>query len=147
LLDTLHRSSEEPYWKLRQKGGCYDIFFITNFNGIAKLKDTMNDIIDKYGYSGMEMGTYVQPIVQGVNYHCEFNLFFDKNNTSEKNKIRTLSEAAVNALMNQGAFFSRPYGEWTDLAYRRDAQTTIALRKIKQIFDPNNIMNPGKLCF
>jgi len=33
------------------------------------------------------------------------------------------------------------------MAYRRDAETTAALRKVKGIFDPKNIMNTGKLCF
>jgi FAD/FMN-containing dehydrogenase len=49
--------------------------------------------------------------------------------------------------MDAGAFFSRPYGAWADLAYGRDAATTAALRKLKAIFDPANVMNPGKLCF
>ncbi|RPJ13983.1 MAG: FAD-binding oxidoreductase, partial [Deltaproteobacteria bacterium] len=34
-----------------------------------------------------------------------------------------------------------------NMVYNRDTQGTIALRKIKQIFDPKNVMNPGKLCF
>jgi FAD/FMN-containing dehydrogenase len=33
------------------------------------------------------------------------------------------------------------------MAYRRDGETTAALRKVKGIFDPKNIMNAGKLCF
>jgi FAD/FMN-containing dehydrogenase len=33
------------------------------------------------------------------------------------------------------------------MAYNRDAQTTTVLKKIKDIFDPNHVMNPGKLCF
>jgi FAD/FMN-containing dehydrogenase len=33
------------------------------------------------------------------------------------------------------------------MAFNRDAASTIALKKIKGIFDPNNVMNPGKLCF
>ena len=49
--------------------------------------------------------------------------------------------------MNAGAFFSRPYGALTDIAYRRDGETTSALKKVKAVLDPNNIMNPGKLCF
>jgi FAD/FMN-containing dehydrogenase len=93
------------------------------------------------------MGIYIQPVVQGVSCHCEFNLFFEPDNPGEEARIRAISEAAFEALANRGAFFSRPYGPWADLAYRRDAVTTISLRKIKDIYDPNKIMNPGKLCF
>jgi FAD/FMN-containing dehydrogenase len=50
-------------------------------------------------------------------------------------------------MLRQGAFFSRPYGIWANMAYNRDAQTTEVLRKLKDIFDPHNVMNPGKLCF
>jgi len=49
--------------------------------------------------------------------------------------------------MAQGAFFSRPYGESTKTVVNKDAATVAALRKVKTIVDPNNIMNPGKLCF
>jgi FAD/FMN-containing dehydrogenase len=49
--------------------------------------------------------------------------------------------------MSAGAFFGRPYGAAVDLAFRRDAETTAALRNVKKIFDPNDIPNPGKLCF
>ena len=49
--------------------------------------------------------------------------------------------------MEKGAFFSRPYGENTAMIMNRDAATVAALKKIKSIADPQNIMNPGKLCF
>ena len=29
----------------------------------------------------------------------------------------------------------------------RDAATVAVLNKLKNIFDPNHIMNPGKVCF
>ncbi len=147
ILKILHEPSEEPYWKLRGKGSCYDIFFITIYDKLSELVDLMNSLAVKFDYPVSDMGIYLQPIVQGVNFHCEFNLFFDSNNSVEKDKIENLSNTAFNALSMGGAFFSRPYGPWADMAYRRDAETTIALRKVKGIFDPNNIMNPGKLCF
>jgi len=147
ILKMLHKSSEEPYWKLRNKGSCYDIFFITIYDKLPELVSIMNGVAEKFDSPASDMGVYIQPIVQGVNYHCEFNLFFDPNNPGEEDKVRRLSEAAFEALATHGAFFSRPYGAWADMAYRRDAETTIALRKVKKIFDPNNIMNPGKLCF
>ena len=49
--------------------------------------------------------------------------------------------------MDKGAFFSRPYGESVDIVMNRDAATVAALKKVKSILDPDNIMNPGKLCF
>ena len=47
----------------------------------------------------------------------------------------------------QGAYFSRPYGIWANMVYKADARTTVVTQKVKDIFDPNNVMNPGKLCF
>ena len=50
-------------------------------------------------------------------------------------------------MANRGAFFTRPYGIWADLAFERDPQSAYLLNRVKEIFDPNGIMNPGKLCF
>jgi len=147
ILEMLHNPSKEPHWKLRDKGSCYDIFFITTGDRLSGLVSTMNSVVEQFDYPAEDLGIYIQPIVQGVSYHCEFNLFFDRNNPNETNKIQKLSQVAFEALSNRGAFSSRPYGHWADMAYRRDSETTIALRKVKKVFDPNNIMNPGKLCF
>ena len=107
----------------------------------------MNDLADKAGYSSSDMGIYIQPIVQGTGYHCEFNLFYDPGNSSELNRVKALSAAAVKELMAKGAYFSRPYGENTGMILNRDAATVAALTRVKKILDPNNVMNPGKVCF
>jgi hypothetical protein len=107
----------------------------------------MNEIVGEYDYQVSDMGIYLQPIVQGVSYHCEFNLFFDPANPEEVERLKKISLHAVQSLLNKGAFFSRPYDGWVDMVYGRDANTMASLWKIKEIVDPNNIMNPGKLCF
>ena len=61
--------------------------------------------------------------------------------------MRDLSVQATKTLMDNGAFFSRPYGESARLIMNRDAATIEVLKKLKKIFDPNDVMNPGKLCF
>jgi FAD/FMN-containing dehydrogenase len=58
-----------------------------------------------------------------------------------------LAAAAVKGLMAHGAFFSRPYGENTGAIVNRDAASVAVLNKLKKIFDPNRIMNPGKAGF
>ena len=61
--------------------------------------------------------------------------------------MRDLADRAVKTLMDSGAFFSRPYGHNAQMIMNRDAASVDVLKKLKQIFDPNGVMNPGKLCF
>jgi len=147
ILKVVQRPSREPYWKLRYKGGCHDIFLLTIYDKLEGLIRAMNDLADKAGYPTSDMGVYLQPIVQGTSCHCEFNLFHDPDNPSELERVKGLSTLAAKDLMANSAFFSRPYGESARMIINRDAATVAALTKVKKILDPNNIMNPGKLCF
>ncbi len=147
LLKMVQQPSKEPYWKLRYKGACEDIFFLTINGKLGGQIEAMNDLVEKAGYSASDMGIYLQPVVQGTGCHCEFNLFYDAENASELNRVKELSALAVKELMCKGAFFSRPYGESARMVFNRDAASVAVLNKLKKIFDPNHIMNPGKICF
>ena len=147
LAKTLYSPSEEPYWKLRHKGSCQDIFFVTTMNRVQGFKDIMFSIAEQCGYPAHDIGLYIQPMVQGTSCHCEFSLFYDPNNAREKKKVLEIYQRGSEALIQAGAFFNRPYGAWAEMAYRRDGGTASNLKKVKSIFDPNNIMNTGKLCF
>ncbi len=147
LLDVVRSPSAEPYWKLASKGGCRDIFFLTLYDRLPGLIDLMTRLADCAGYAATEMGVYLQPIVQGTNCHCEFSFFYDPQDAVESERIRDLDRNAIGKLSAAGAFFSRPYGESARAIMNRDAATVHALKKVKAVFDPNNIMNPGKLCF
>jgi FAD/FMN-containing dehydrogenase len=147
LLETLRGVSPEPYWKLRAKGGCQDIFFITIYDKLNDLIAIMQQAADAAGYPAGDIGTYIQPIVQGTSCHCEFNLFYDPDDPQEVARVKKLSHGVVNSLIAAGAFFSRPYGKLAGTIINRDAATVAALHKVKSILDPDNLMNPGKLCF
>jgi FAD/FMN-containing dehydrogenase len=147
VREALLNSCEEPYWKLRYKGGCQDIFFLTTLDNTLAFVSTMFSLSQAMDYPPSEIGIYIQPVHQGVACHCEFSLPYDPSNQREVTRIQELIAEGSKALVNQGAFFSRPYGMWADMVYNRDLQTTITLRKVKGIFDPKNVMNPGKLCF
>ena len=147
ILKAVQQPSGEPYWKLRYKGACEDIFFLTINDKLEGLIGVMNGLAEKAGYPVSDMGIYLQPVVQGTGCHCEFNLFYDPANPSEANRVKELSTLAVKNLMDNGAFFSRPYGESARMIINRDAATVAVLNKLKKIFDPNYVMNPGKVCF
>jgi hypothetical protein len=147
ILKAVQKPSGEPYWKLRYKGACQDIFYLTIYDKLEGQIGVMKDLAEKAGYPASDIGVYIQPIVQGTCYHCEFNLFYDPENSRELNRVKELSTLAIKNLMAKGAFFSRPYGESAGMILNRDAATVAVLNKFKKIFDPNNVMNPGKVCF
>jgi FAD/FMN-containing dehydrogenase len=109
--------------------------------------ETMKSLTDEYRYPSTDMGIYLQPVHQGVGCHCEFQFPVDSGNPAQAAKAGKLFSAASNRLFRQGAFFSRPYGEWAQMVFNADAEAKSALRHVKAIFDPNRVMNPGKLCF
>lgn len=147
ILKAVQAPAPEPYWKLSLKGACQDIFFLTIHDRLKGQIDSMSGFAEEAGYPASNLGIYIQPVVQGTGYHCEFNLFYDPENGSEQNRVRELSSRATEKLMAAGAFFSRPYGENAGMILNRDAATVDILKKLKTIVDPNNIMNPGKICF
>jgi FAD/FMN-containing dehydrogenase len=147
IRNTVQQPAADPYWKLRQKGACEDVFFLTINDKIADQLGAMNNVVDRAGYPASEMGVYLQPVTQGTGCHVEFNLFYDPANAKESNRVKDLTTDATRALMSRGAFFSRPYGINAGAVFNRDAATVTMLKKIKNMFDPNGIMNPGKVCF
>ncbi len=147
MLKIAQRPSAEPYWKLRYKGACQDIFFITTYDKLEGQIGVMQELANEFGYPASDMGIYLQPIVQGANCHCEFNLFYDPENPAELERIEELYPLAIDALMATGAFFSRPYDKSARMIVNRDAAYVEALTRVKEILDPNKVMNPGKLCF
>lgn len=147
VAKALSGTSGEPYWKLKLKGGCHDIFFYTTMDQVPGFIAKLGALSSESRYPATDIGMYVQPVLQGANCHCEFNLSYDPESSEELEKVKVLTTEGSRALANMGAFFSRPYGPWADIAYGRSVGSVVALRKVKEVFDPKSIMNPGKLCF
>jgi len=146
LLDTTKGPSEDPYWKLRYRGGCQEVFFISSFGDVPRYVDIAYRTAAGSEYNA-PLAVYVQPINQGHGYHVEFDLAYDPDSAVESGHARELYLSMAESLIKAGAFFSRPYDLLPDIVFNRDGKTTAALRKVKNIFDPAGVMNPGKLCF
>lgn len=146
FLARLASPSEEPYWKLRPRGSFQDIFFLTTLDRVGTFTDLFFAMAKDSGLSSSDIGVYVQPMVQGSSCHCEFTLFHDAAD-DRRTAAAGLLKHASGALLDAGAFFSRPHVPWADMVFRKDGATVSALKKAKSIFDPKGIMNTGKLCF
>ena len=126
-------------------GGIQEILFISPFSGIRGFVETVYESAAKSNYN-QPLGVYVQPINQGHGYHCEFDLAYDPGDPSESEQVKQLYLSTARTLMSDGAL-SRPYDLLSEMVLNRDGVNRASLMKIKAIFDPNNVMNPGKLCF
>jgi hypothetical protein len=140
----LSAPSPEPYYKAAPKGGFADIFFLTTLDRVPDFTAVMSAEAEKFGYPPERVGTYIQPIQQGRNVHLEFTLYYGEADSERAGELFSSASAALSAA---GAFFSRPYGPWAPLAYARCPDTVAALRKVKDMLDPDGVLNRGKLCF
>lgn len=85
-------------------------FFITIYDKFIELICAMKATVAKHDQKVSDISIYLQSLVQDVNYHCEFNIFFDNIDIKETAQVAALLEAAIHTLSARGAFFSHPYG-------------------------------------
>ena len=143
----LENPSPEPYYKARAKGAFKDIMFLSTMDKVEHFMKIMCETAEAHHTPVSELGAYVQPILFGRACQIEFTLHYNPDNKAEGDNIYSLFKAASEKLSEGGAFFSRPYGFLSDLAYARCPDTVRVLKKVKDIFDPDNILNQGKLIF
>ncbi len=145
--EILSNPSPEPYYRQRFKGGFRELFFLTTMNRAPSFCSLVSEVISRRGYPREELGIYLQPIQQGRACHLEFHLYYDPSDKSSALSVEEIIGEAAAAVAEAGAFFSRPYGSWAELAYARCPDTVIALKRMKKILDPAGVLNRGKLCF
>jgi len=137
----------KPYWKYLEMGGCHDIAFHTTFERLPRLVGEAELILSNKGVEEKGHGLYIQPLENGRAYYCRFHLFYDPADKGQTEKVKTLDEILNRTLLLGGALFNTPYGAQVPLTYDHAAMYTETLKKVKDIFDPMKIMNPGRLCY
>ena len=134
--------------KFRYKGACHNIAFHSPPARIAELEGVIREVAEWHGYPSRDISGYLLPIERGRAVYCEFDFHCDPKDEEETEVIKSLWNEASEALINEGAYFERPYGSWAEMVYNRYNTAYVSkLKDLKKEIDPINIMNPGKLCF
>jgi FAD/FMN-containing dehydrogenase len=136
---------QEIYWKDGLKGASADIFFITTMDRASAFIDEMQRMANSFDYPATDIGVYLQSIENGRASHLEFTIPYNPEDAAECVQIRKFYTFASERFYSLGAHFSRAYSMWADMVNERNALQYQTAKTIKQILDPNNIMNPGKL--
>ena len=133
--------------KFNYRGSVHDLTFKAPLKKLPELEKIVHDVAEGSGYSARDLGMYLLPLERGRAVHAEFDFHCPGEEGHERSRVKAAWMQASSDLINAGAYFDRPYGPWADMMYSRAAHYTIMLKKLKAETDPNNILNPGKLCF
>ena len=148
VLSLLNTPSTEPYWKLAPYGGCREVYFTSTLDMIESLYGLCLDEAEAAGIGRSRIGAYVQPTVQGVNTNCYFDIYYNPKVEEDIVNVEKLETAGTERLMDAGAFFSRPSVTIRESVFSRSSPEVLnAMNRVKRIFDPNNVLSPGNLCF
>lgn len=145
LLSSLELRLKEPpetFYKDIPYGTHTDIFCLAQFSKVGELVAAAESILARN--PEVSFGLYLQPTIQGTSCHIDVSLFHDD---SQKTMAAEIEKELVKTLADRGGFFSRPYGNWAEDAFKRNETIVPQLQKVKNIFDPAGIMSPGKLCY
>jgi glycolate oxidase len=127
-------------YKSRALGAYKDYFFLSQLDRTTRFVS-----IDEPAH-WKSVGIYVQPLTQGVNCHVEFTLPHDRSEAASSRASRWRDQAVARCV-EQGAFLSRPHAPWGEAAFHADPGIRPYLAEVKQLFDPNGIMGPGRAFF
>ena len=136
----------ETYWKFLYKGACHDVFFHTTLNRIAEFTQAIEGVSSRHGYPPEEIGVYFQPIEYGRACYCQYSFYCHPDDAKEVKRVKDLYMEVSELAIGMGGLFTNPYGPWADMVYRRTSPYIDVMRVCKKAIDPNDIMNPGKLC-
>jgi FAD/FMN-containing dehydrogenase len=132
--------------KYNYRGSVHDLNFKSPLNRINHMEELIKKVCDAGGYDRTAIGAYLLPLERGRAVHCEFDLHCNLGDGEETDSVKGLWLKASEALMNEGAFFDRPYGAWAEMVYQRCEVYARKLKELKAELDPQGILNPGKLC-
>lgn len=134
-------SAAGDYWKDRKGTGRLDQFFLSTLDRISVYSKIAETAVAKCGLDPETLSIYVQPCMMGRNCHIEFLI------SAEADQLAELEVMMGTCMLDNKAFFSRPYGPMTEKIYAKSTTQTPFMVHIKNFFDENRIMNPGKLVY
>jgi len=126
-------------------------FFHPMKNG-AEIFKVFEDIGEKHGFEKDIVSFVSTPTKSGPNNwsgqltYSEGELFIDQTEPGAIENLRAFSKECIDTLLNGKYIYSwfRPYATVLDATLEKCGETGWLLRKIKDLLDPNGIMNPGK---
>jgi len=130
------------------KGSFHPVTGYAKLGDAPELAEAITMLAQENGYPVSDVGGYMLPIERGRSCYVEFDFHCDLDDADEVEKVKLLWLRANKLLADKGALLSNAYGPCANIIYGRTDPTYVRILKDwKKELDPNNILNPGQLCF
>lgn len=124
-------------WKHRYAGNALDVFFLTTLDKADHYVEVAKEAISGFG----QLAVYIQPGMQGRYCHVELVVPYAD---ADSEQALICYQKLMEALLNAGAFFSRPYGPCKKQIFDKAPMQVKTIGKLKQMFDENYVLNPNR---
>jgi len=143
LLARLTEADTAPvFWKDRARGAHDSVYFQTTMDHAAALIARFDELARAEGIGAERVGCYLQPQLGGRCCHVELIVAAAAEDAAA---VRSFCSRAAAPLITAGAFFSRPHGAWAAPAMAAAPSSRWIFEEMKEIFDPDHILAPGRL--
>jgi hypothetical protein len=129
----------------RYKGAFNPIFCYTTRENLSSFHDLIIGLTNTHKYPPEDTGFFILPLNHGATFYFEPGFYRNPQDEGESKRVERLFLETSSQLISQGAFFDRPYPLWANEVYARASHYHGKIKEIKEMVDPHNIMNPGKL--
>lgn len=145
LLEALLHPDGSVHWRDRVRGAHRSVYFLTTMDEAGHLDAVFDGLAQRADIDGGRVLRYLQPLIGGRACHLEFVVAADPEDATDLEKVDAFCAQVARPLIEAGAFFSRPHGSWSEPAMEAAGSSLWVYRKIKDIFDPDHILAPGRL--
>lgn len=144
--DLLARSSDasDPVdWRSARTKACSSVFFLATLDRTPSFIELFTRCALEHGVPAGDIGIYIQPVVQNHGCHLELLVPYEPASPGAVERARRLERDAIGRLLDEGAYFSRPYGS-ADRIFDKNPGNFALIRQVKSLFDPNRVLQRGK---
>jgi hypothetical protein len=145
LLDALLEPDGSVPWRDRARGAHGSVYFLTTMDQASRFDAVFDGLAERAGIDAGRISRYLQPLIGGRACHLEYVVGADPADAADLEEIDAFCAQAARPLIEAGAFFSRPHGAWSEPAMEHAQSSLWVYRKMKDIFDPDHILAPGRL--
>jgi glycolate oxidase len=112
-------------------------------------RSKIHQLVDFTEKLSQELGIVILTFGHAGDGNIHVNIMVDKNNPLEEEKSREAKRRLFDHVMTLGGTLSGEHGigitKAPFLSLELDETSLAIMEKIKTLFDPNNILNPGKI--